>query len=120
MQQPSQQFVTKLEKELRMAYQGQYQPAPIAHPFLRFFKFFIPAFSGALVLIFILWNLKGNFVQTNQSPDQSNQQNIDNTSVTNFTAFDEGNNEEQVMQSFDNDELNQIDSGVKLVAESNY
>jgi len=123
MQKPSSQFTEKLENDLRMAYRAQYQPTPVAHPIMRFLKIFVPAFSGAMVLILILWNLKGTMVPTNQqnnpNDNSNNPQNVENTD-SNLEAFDVGTNEDQFVQDFDNDELNQIDNGVKLVAESNY
>lgn len=115
MKKPSPQFIGKLEEELRLAYRAQYQPQKAAHPVMNFFKFFVPAISGALVLVILLMNFKGGFV-TNPANDQTSQENGADVLVT----FNEGTAEEQVVQNFDNDELSQIDSNVRLIADSNY
>ncbi len=116
MQKPSQQFVSKLEERLRLAYRAEYQKAAAPSPARRFFRFFIPAFSGALVIVLVLMN-SGNIL--NPPPLQNNQQSND-ASDQHFEAFNEGDQEAQLVQDFDNDELNQIDNGVKFVASSNF
>lgn len=120
MKKPSPQFISKLENELRLAYRAQYQnQQPETRPFGHFFRFFVPALSGALVLVLVLLNFKGNLIPTN--PPQDNQQNQQTGDTgESLVTFNEGAQEEQIVQDFDNDELSQIDSGVKLVAESNY
>lgn len=116
MEKPSPQFIRKLEEELRLAYRAQYQAqrAP-AHPLGNFFKFFVPAFSGLLVAALIILNFNGGIFQNSQQ--QNPQQSGD---AATLATFDEGQEEEQIAQDFDNQELSQIDSGVKLVAEGNY
>lgn len=114
MKNPSPQFIGKLENELRSAYRAQYQPA--RKPLGNFFKFFLPALSGALVLGMVLLNFGGNiFSNNNQQTSADN-----NSSDSRLAAFNDGADEEQLAKDFDNDELTQIDNNVRLVSLSNF
>ncbi len=126
MKKPTPQFINKLENELRMAYRAQYSAGHerARKPFWGgFLKFFIPTFSGALVIAVVLLNFKGGVVQQNaqQNNDAQTATNIETpASDTRLVTFDAGTQEEQIVQDFDNDELNQIDSGIRLIAEGNF
>jgi hypothetical protein len=117
MQKPSQQFVTKLETELRLAYRGQYHQTK--RPFTTLLKFLVPAISGALVITILIVNFKADNVGKVDQPVniQAGEQDFDEGRLL---TFNEGADEEEIVQNFDNEELNQIDNGVQLVAQGNY
>lgn len=124
MQKPSPQFIRKLESELRMAYRAEHQgrQLPVPKPFGGIFRFLLPAFSGALVLAIVFMNYIGNPSTTlpdSQNPTQAGAADAGGNGEDRLITFNEGE-EEQVVQGFDNEELNQIDNGVKLVAAGNY
>ena len=108
-----------------MAYRAQHQGQQLSvpKPFGSIFRFLIPAFSGALVLALVFMNYFGKLSTTlpdSQNPTQAVAADADGNGEDRLITFNEGGEEEQVVQGFDNEELNQIDNGVKLVAAGNY
>jgi hypothetical protein len=121
MQKPSPQFVSRLESELRMAYRAQYQNAAAPKLLRNMWKFFVPAFSGALVLGLVLVNFKPAIQETNTKMTAFTQTiNEGPANEERFVTFNEGEQEEEIVNDFDSDELNQIDNSIKLVAAGNY
>ncbi len=112
MHKPSPQFIGKLESELRLAYRAQYNNSAAPRPLGKFFAFLVPAFSGLLVIAILLVN--------NWSANSTVQEGNAGVNEANFITFNEGEEEEAIAQSFDNEELNRIDSGVQLIAQANY
>lgn len=123
MQKPSPQFVSKLENELRMAYRAQYgreKPATARGGIGRFFTFFVPALSGALVLAIVVLNGKGGLIKSGMDLTQQNSQVQVETADDQFVAFTAGKEEEEIIADFESEELEQIDSEVRLIAEANF
>lgn len=123
MQKPSPQFVSKLENELRMAYRAQYgreKPAIARGGIGRFFTFFVPALSGALVLAIVVLNGKGGLIKSGMELTQQNSQVQVETADDQFVAFTAGKEEEEIIAEFESEELEQIDSEVRLIAEANF
>jgi hypothetical protein len=123
MQKPSPQFVGKLENELRMAYRAQYglEKTGMARGGIgRFFKFFVPALSGALVLAIVVLNGKGGLIKSGMDLTQQNSQVRVETADDQFVAFTAGKEEEEIIADFESEELEQIDNEVRLIAEANF
>lgn len=123
MQKPSPQFVSRLENELRIAYRAQYQreKTGVARGGLgRFFKFFVPALSGALVLAIVVLNGPGRLINGGPDLTQQNSQVQAETADDQFMAFTAGKEEEEIITDFESEELEQIDSEIRLIAEANF
>lgn len=125
MQKPSPQFVSKLENELRMAYRAQFRQQNDARAsrggFGNLLKFFVPAFSGALILAVVVLNGTDGLVgDGGKNVSQQNSQVRDETADDQFMAFTAGKEEEEIMADFENAELDQIDNEVRLIAEANF
>ena len=115
MEKPSPQFISKLEQDLRLAYRSEFKPEKA--PWLgNFLKLWVPAFSGALVIALLLMNF--SFRQSINSPAAVSQS--DPGAEARLITFSEGKAEEEIIADFDNDELAQIDNGVRLAADGNY
>ncbi len=123
MQKPSPQFVSRLENELRIAYRAQYQreKTGVTRGGLgRFFKFFVPALSGALVLAIVVLNGPGRLINGGTDLTQQNSQVQVETADDQFMAFTAGKEEEEIITDFESEELEQIDSEIRLIAEANF
>ena len=122
MQKPSPQFVSRLESELRMAYRAQYEKQGVGMKHLsNFWKFFVPAFSGALVIGLVFMNFKPAIQETSTKMTAFSQAiNETPSDEERFVTFNEGEQEEQIVSDFDSEELDQIDNSIKLVAAGNY
>lgn len=112
MPQPSPQFIQRLEQELRYTYRAQYQQKK-SFSLAGMAKILIPAFSGLFVVTLILINFV--FTAEVAAPIEAQQA----SSGVETVAFSEGQAEEELINSFDNEELNQIYNGVQLAAASN-
>lgn len=118
MSQPSPQFIQRLEQELRYAYRAQYQSKK-RFGWSDIAKVIIPTFSGLFVIALLLINFvfKSDIPpQTQIEPSLQAQQINSNTETV---AFSEGQAEEELINSFDDEELNQIYNGVQLAAAGN-
>jgi hypothetical protein len=114
MVKPSRQFVSELEAKLRMAYRAEFTPGKNLQ-FNGFLKFFIPATSGAFIVALLLLN-----ITTQQDTNINNVANQTGTGGAQYISFIAGKEEEEIIKDFDNDELNQIDNGVRLAAAGNF
>lgn len=127
MEKPSPQFVSRLEKELRMAYRAEYAGDQVKSSwFSRLPRFFVPVFSGVMLAAIFVLNNQGNFT-AGVKTDLPQQSGLSSQTSTNpggledrFVVFNEGTDEEQFLKAFENEDLETIDNTARDVTEANF